>query len=513
MRDDVAVDELAHRRDDLRLLVGERHAGTASVSAERCKRRGQVVLLVECEDRLLEPLDIGVGQRERGVLAELLAHLVGRQRVLRAALLVRVVRVERRPVGEPHLDPAGERLRVGRVVARLVAHLCRHREHRRVGDRLVGEVADGYVTADEKRCDRVLEREFPLVLGAWRPLLPGRLQHERDARLGNRHEDVLDLVRRERASCRSFRGGAEAAVHEMADRKRLVGDPRRLPALAEVGELPRDVDLAFLRAEERVVEPEFPLEDGAGALGAVRREPRRQVGAVSCPRRVHRLRRRALGEIREETARERARDPERARRAARDRAVRDGSRPRRRRRSRRSRSGGSRARGRRPGRPSRRGRRPRSRRRSRQARRGRSRRAPRRPRVPPARPPSTRGSPSRSACRRSRARGRASRSRRQRWPPAGAPPSPITVACGSPPCPTIVARPSCATPVACAASPQPIVSRTCSFASSRTASGTSSSSSVVAHSAIVRAADIRRSTPRRSAGSGRPPRAPRAGRP
>ena len=80
---------------------------------------------------------------------------------------------------------------------------------------------------------------------------------------------------------------------------------------------------------------------------------------------------------------------------------------------------------------------------------------------------------------------------------------PITVAWGDPPSSSIVERPSCATPVACAASPQPMVSSTCSFASARTGSGTSSSSSVVAHSAIVRAAVIRPSTPRRCAGTRR----------
>ena len=103
-------------------------------------------------------------------------------------------------------------------------------------------------------------------------------------------------------------------MHEVADRKRLVGDPRRLPAAAEVGELARDVDRALLGAEERVVEAELPLEHRPRTGRAVRRQPRREVRAVRRPRRVHRLRRRALGEVGEEPAGERAGDPERARR-------------------------------------------------------------------------------------------------------------------------------------------------------------------------------------------------------
>ena len=320
-RDDVAVDELADGGDDLRLLGRDRHAGTASREGERRQRRGDVRLLVEREQRVLETLDRVVGERERRVLAELLPHLVGRERVLRATLLMRVVGVEGRPVGEPHLDAAGERLRVRRVVARLVAHLLGDGEHRRVGDRLVREVLDRDVTADEERGDGVLERELPLVLRARAPLLGRRLEHERDARFRDGDEDVLDLVGREGAPRRALRRGAEGAVHEVADGERLVGDPRRLPAAAEVGELAGDVDLALLGVEERVVEAELPLEHRARACRAVRREPRREVRPVRRPGRMHRLRRCSLGQVRKEPARERAGNAERARR---DRGVEPG---------------------------------------------------------------------------------------------------------------------------------------------------------------------------------------------
>ena len=89
----------------------------------------------------------------------------------------------------------------------------------------------------------------------------------------------------------------------MADGERLVGDPRRLPALAEVGELAGDVDLALGGAEEGVVDPELALEHGSRPGRPVVGEPRREVGAVRRPRRVDRLRRRPVGEVREEARR------------------------------------------------------------------------------------------------------------------------------------------------------------------------------------------------------------------
>jgi len=60
---------------------------------------------------------------------------------------------------------------------------------------------------------------------------------------------------------------------------------------------------------------------------------------------------------------------------------------------------------------------------------------------------------------------------------------PITVARGSPRSSAIACRPSVATPVACAASPQPSVSSRWSFAAWRTSSGTSSRRSSVDHCA------------------------------
>ena len=102
-------------------------------------------------------------------------------------------------------------------------------------------------------------------------------------------------------------------MHEVARRVRLVRDPGRLPALAEVGELAVDVDLAPLGAEERVVEAEAPLEHARRPFGAEGRETRGQHRAVGRPRRVHRLRRRPVLEVGEEPAGERAGDAERAR--------------------------------------------------------------------------------------------------------------------------------------------------------------------------------------------------------
>ena len=165
-------------------------------------------------------------------------------------------------------------------------------------------------------------------------------------------------------------------MDEVAGRVRLDRDPERLPAAAEVGELRVDVDLALLRADERVVDAEAALEHAGRALGAERGEPRGEDAAVRRPRRVHRLRRRRVVEVGEQAAGERARDAERARGRARRRRRR-AARPRwSRRRSRRSRSGGSRARGTCPRRPSRSASRPRCRRRSPRAARGRSSRPP-----------------------------------------------------------------------------------------------------------------------------------------
>ena len=58
--------------------------------------------------------------------------------------------------------------------------------------------------------------------------------------------------------------------------------------------------------------------------------------------------------------------------------------------------------------------------------------------------------------------------------PGSARSSPITVASGVPACSSIIVRPSVATPMACAARPQPIVSRKWSFAASTTSWGISS---------------------------------------
>src|SRR5205807_4710354 len=90
---------------------------------ERSERGREVALLLEREDRLLEPVD-GVGREgEAGVGAELVANLLVRHRVLGPALLVRKVALERRAVGEGHADAARERLRVGRILGRLVRDL------------------------------------------------------------------------------------------------------------------------------------------------------------------------------------------------------------------------------------------------------------------------------------------------------------------------------------------------------------------------------------------------------
>src|SRR5712691_1692857 len=98
----------------------------------------------------------------------------------------------------------------------------------------------------------------------------------------------------------------------MAGRVRLVRDPGRLPALAEVGELPVDVDLVLLRAEKGVVEAEAALDHGRRSLGSERGEPGSDQRPVRGPGRVHRLRRGADVQVREEPTREGAGDPERA---------------------------------------------------------------------------------------------------------------------------------------------------------------------------------------------------------
>ena len=54
----------------------------------------------------------------------------------------------------------------------------------------------------------------------------------------------------------------------MARRVRLVGDPQRLPAAAEIVELGGEVDLALRRADEGVVDAEAVLEHAGRTLGS-----------------------------------------------------------------------------------------------------------------------------------------------------------------------------------------------------------------------------------------------------
>src|SRR5262249_36475989 len=97
------------------------------LSAQQRQERVHIVACLELEDPLLERLERPAC--ERGVLAELLDHLIVGERVLGSAELVGQVALERRAVlqGDPHA--AGEAPRVRVVLARLVAHLAGQGEY------------------------------------------------------------------------------------------------------------------------------------------------------------------------------------------------------------------------------------------------------------------------------------------------------------------------------------------------------------------------------------------------
>jgi hypothetical protein len=98
-------------------------------------------------------------------------------------------------------------------------------------------------------------------------------------------------------------------VDEVARGEGLEGDPRRLPALAEVGELGLEVDA---RVDERVVEAESALQHAGRAFGAERGQPHRDERAVRGPGRVDRLGRGGVVEVGEEARGHAAGDAERA---------------------------------------------------------------------------------------------------------------------------------------------------------------------------------------------------------
>ena len=94
---------------------------------ERCR---DVVVLLEREKSLLEPLDAA----SSGSASDAFSRNFSRTSSAESGFSgppfwYGKSCLERRPVREPHDGAAGERLRVGRVVARLVAHLRGDREH------------------------------------------------------------------------------------------------------------------------------------------------------------------------------------------------------------------------------------------------------------------------------------------------------------------------------------------------------------------------------------------------
>ena len=278
-------------------------------------------------------------------------------------------------------------------------------------------VVEADAAVHQHRGRRVLEAELPLVVRPRRDLRVCRLEDERHTGLGHHHDHVLDLVAVDLVADR--RRGAERAVHEVAGRIGLEGDPWRLPALAEVGELRLEVDPC---ADERMEDAEAALEHARRALSSELPEPGGQERPVRRPGWVDRLGRGAVVEVGEQPGRHAAGDSEGARRVRRPEAAETGGSGRRTEdpadRGRVEAPLVERARGRHadarhdlvPGDD--RGR----------ATRGRSSRGPRRGPARPGQRPSRRATPSPSACRRSRARGRASRWRRRHSGPAA--PSP-----------------------------------------------------------------------------------------
>ena len=343
-----------------------------------------------------------------------------------------------------------------------------------------------------------------------------RLEDERDAGPRNRHEDVLDLLGPERPPGGRLGRRPERAVHEVAGGIGLVRDPRRLPAGAEVGELRLDVDVALLGAEEGVVEAELALDHRGRALRTERREPRRdqrrrappRPGGAASSRFPPRGRRRSRRPSSPPGRRRRPRCPRRGRSAS--------PRRRSRRRSRRSRSGWK----------------PRLwnwldaampmrvRRLVGGDDRGRGRRGPIAPRASAT--ASVAGQVTvemwltESEWVSSKSRPWQSIAFAKAAFGAGRPPSrPMTVACASPPSSPIAVRPSVATPRACAARPQPIVSSRWSFAASTTSSGMSSNPSAVVNSVKLSCSGRHRHTVQSSSvpETCRAPRARRACRP
>nr|WP_228430455.1 hypothetical protein [Baekduia soli] len=250
------------------------------------------------QDRLLDRVDVVVVQGQLRVGAVLGLHVGIAQRVLLAAALVLELGLQDGPVGERDAHAAGEGLAERGVVLGLVGDLVGELEDLGLPDRVADEGHDVDLAAHEVGGHGVRDAELRVVLAA-RVVLGGqRLEDDRHhVGRGDGHDggDVVDV---EPAARGRLDRGVQRCVHEVAGRVGLVGDLRRLPALAEVGELALDVEV--VAAQVGVVEAEAPLDDRLGPGLAVGGEGRGQQAGTGGEARVQALGRGAVGEMLED---------------------------------------------------------------------------------------------------------------------------------------------------------------------------------------------------------------------
>ena len=205
-------------------------------------------------------------------------------------------------------DVAGEVVRIGIVGIDAVADLLGERDHRGLLHRVVGEIAQAHIAADEAGGDAIGLRELPGVAVARRLLGGERLPEAMHRALADVADHLGDVVGLDAARAEPPRAVDVGMRHGPAGIE-LEGERLRQPARAEIAG--HRVEVARRGVGEAVEEAVRALEHRARPGEAGPRQQRRAHARLRRPAGVHPLGPGALGEIFDDARRHRADDAER----------------------------------------------------------------------------------------------------------------------------------------------------------------------------------------------------------